>query len=95
MNTTQLEIAALRRGEARQEANSTEADRLIRELLPYYACDFVVAELPDGGYARLPVGWQSEISGPVEFHYGMPPRNERGAIAVSLATLRMLRRPMT
>ncbi len=50
-----LEIAKLRAEEASVDRLATEGDRLVRDLLPLYACDFVVIEgMPPGAWAELP-----------------------------------------
>lgn len=84
------EILLLRQGEAVMQAESEEADRLVRSLLPRYACDFVVANMPDGCWCRLPWNWQNEINEPVQLRYGRPPSDLKGPVGVSLKTLRRL-----
>lgn len=86
------EIAELRLTEARMDAYSSEADILIRKLLPFYACDFVLADVPDGMWFPLPVGWQAGIAEPIRPCYGHPPRDRRGAVSVSIKTLRDIAR---
>ena len=46
---------------------------------------FRVAEIPDGGYVRLPKNWQSGV---FPLYPGWPSRAQKGAVAVSLNTLR-------
>jgi len=92
--TAELEIAALRQIEHRQVVQSAEADRLVYRLLSHYACDFVVSEIPPGGWVKLPRDWAMGVSEPVPFHYGFPPKTERGAVGVSLDTLRSLARAL-
>lgn len=84
------QIVALRETERRMQAASAEADRLIRGLVGVYACDFVLADVPDGVWFPLPEGWQRGLADAIVPRQGRPPRGMRGAVAVSLATLRRL-----
>ena len=78
------EIDALRREEWRQEVRFAEVDRLVRALLPHYACDFVVGEIPDGH-------WLDPREGPVPMlREGLPPRGRKGPVVASLAMMRRL-----
>ena len=70
------EIDALRREEWRQEVRFAEVDRLVRALLPHYACDFVVGEIPDGHW--------------LDPREGLPPRGRKGPVVASLAMMRRL-----
>lgn len=84
----EAEIAALRFEEAQMESASSDADVLVRGLINSYACDFVLANVPDGMWFPLPRGWQAGLAEAIKPHYGKPPRALRGAVAVSLKTLR-------
>lgn len=88
--TADLEISVLRRIEARQQSESEEADRLIRALLPVYACDFVIAQIPDDHWVALPPGWQSGLSEAVVLWPGYPPKTYSGSVGLTLRTLRSL-----
>lgn len=90
---TDPEILSLRGQESRMVAEATEADRLCRDLMDIYVCDWVIAEnLPLDAWASLPRGWQMGLAGPVEFFLGHPAHDYKGAVAVSLATLRRIAR---
>lgn len=86
----ELEIAALRAVEARMSSESAEADLLIRGLMGVYACDFVLTTIPDGMWIPLPAGWQGGISSPLMPGRGELSRSRRGAVAVSIGTLRRI-----
>ncbi|HEV2225016.1 MAG TPA: hypothetical protein VGR84_18640 [Candidatus Acidoferrales bacterium] len=86
----QLEIAELRIAEAEVDAVSAEADRIIRGLVGVYKCDFVLTNVPDGMWFPLPDGWQAGFSNPIVPRFGKPPRDYRGPVAVSIATLRRI-----
>lgn len=87
------EILSLRAEESRMTAEASEADRLCRDLMEIYACDWVVAEeLPLAAWAALPRGWQMGLAAPVALFPGHPAQDYRGAVAVSLATLRWIAR---
>jgi hypothetical protein len=81
--TADLEIAALRRAEARDSAKMAEFERLLRSVWPHYACDFMLGEVPDGTWVDPHVQL---------LHWGMPPRDRKGWVVVSLNTLRDLAR---
>lgn len=84
------EIAALRLAEARMETESREGDRLVRALLRHYACDFVIAHAPDGYWFKLPQFWQAGLSEPLRPN-GLPvPKKLRGAVGLSIGTLRRI-----
>jgi len=86
-----LEIEAQRRAEARLNDWSVEADRLCRRLVDVYRCDFVVAEgVGFKRWGKLPRDYKSGIEGPIECGEGMPPRDYRGPVAVTLETLRWI-----
>lgn len=85
------EIEGLRISEIEMQQNSEEADRLVRHLLPHYACDFALSDnVPPYGFCVLPQGWQQGLKSPVPFSAGFPPRNKRGTVAVSLPFLRAI-----
>jgi hypothetical protein len=86
-----MDIAGLRAAERAMDMAAAEADRLCFGLMGRYACDFVLAEnMPLGCWVRLPSGWQSGVAGLVAVEWGKPPVGYRGAVAVSLETLRWL-----
>ena len=88
-----MEIAAQRHAERRMQVESEEADSLCRRLVEVYRCDFVIAqEIPEGQWARLPWEWANGIEHSVTCRVGYPPRELRGPVAVSLATLRRIGR---
>lgn len=75
------------------QVESDEADKLCRVLVSRYACDFVIAQnMPYRTWGKLPKGWQIEITEPVIPVLGEPHKELRGAVAVSLDTLRWLGR---
>ena len=88
--TAEFEIRELRRVEARMSADSAEADVLIRKLLPVYLCDFVLARVPDNMWFALPKNWQSGIDRPLRPHPLPVPYTYRGAVGVSITTLRKI-----
>lgn len=81
--TADLEIAALRLAEAREGARTAEFDRLVRVLLPHYACDFILGDLPG-------LCWLDPTERFPLLREGPPPRDRRGYVVVSLVMLRML-----
>ena len=88
MQTTP-EIAALRFQEKEMQRFGAEADKLCRDLICRFSCDFVIADnMPLGSWAKLPPYWQAGVESPVEPKWGKPPSSLKGPVAVSLATLR-------
>lgn len=85
------EVEALGAAERAMQADSEEADRLVGRLVSVYRCDFVLAEgIAFGRWALLPWDWQRGLEVPVTSKPGKPPRDMRGPVAVSLATLRWI-----
>lgn len=90
-----IEIAQLRAQEADADAYNVASDQLIRQLLPHYACDFIVApSVPDYAWVPLPRDFQTAGVGSPPLRMGLPPRQHRGPIALSLATLRAMVREL-
>ncbi len=86
------EIAALRAGEAFVDRLATEGDRLARDLVSVYACDFVVIEgMPSGAWALLQKsdGWI--VTGEM-LRFDRLARSQRGRVGVSMDMLRWLAR---
>lgn len=89
-NAADNEIETLRYEEAQLQNASAEADGLIRQLLPIYACDFVVDfNVPIGQWYELPIGWQHKTVR-VTVHRELLPRSHRGPVAVHPVTLRQI-----
>jgi hypothetical protein len=85
------EIASLRAEEATMQRNSEVVDRWCRDLMGKYACTFVTSDdVPYQCYARLPWDWARGVKVPVTAQRGMPPRDMRGPVAVSTATLKWI-----
>jgi hypothetical protein len=83
MNIADLEIAALRRAEARMTAQFVEVDQLCRKLMNHYACNFIIGDIPDRA-------WLDPVTIRPRLQEGMPPRDRKGYVVVSLSTLREL-----
>ena len=89
-STAALEIASLRRLEGEMDRQATEVDRIIGALLPIYKCDFVIDNAVSiGAWVPLPSGWQRGVKD-VQLRLDRLPTGHRGAVAVSLDTLRYL-----
>lgn len=90
---SQAEIAALRAEERSVQEATSIADRICRDLVGRYACDFVcVATMPYQTWAKLPEGWQRMPNVKATIRRGCPPRDLRGAVGVSLETIRWIAR---
>jgi hypothetical protein len=88
----QTEIESLWASERQMDAASAEADRLCRDLLPFYKCDFIVVNLPPMmSYAILEGDWRHN-NGTCTPKFGRPDRGYKGAVAISLERLRALHR---
>jgi hypothetical protein len=90
MVTVDLEIRLLRRREDEQQQQAAEADRLIRDLLSIYKCDFIVVDLPPQfSYAFLDGDWRNNNGTCRPMRYRLD-RGYKGPIAISLPRLREL-----
>ncbi len=86
------EIAALRAQEAFVDRVATEGDRLARDLLLLYACDFVViAGMPPACWAELPKRGGGIVTESM-LRRDRLPRSHRGRVGVSMEMLRWLAR---
>jgi hypothetical protein len=84
------EIQLLRREEAKEQAAAVEADRLLRDLLSIYKCDFVVMDLPPQfSYAIIEGDWRGDNWTGHFMRYRLN-RDHKGAVAISLPRLRKL-----
>jgi hypothetical protein len=84
------EIRLLRRREEAAQAEAAEADRLIRDLLSIYKCDFIVVDLPPQfSYAFLDGDWHNNNGTCRPMRYRLN-RDHKGAVAISLPRLREL-----
>ena len=84
------EILELRAVEAAIEEMATEGDRLARDLVSVYACDFVVIEgMPPGSWAVLPEKGGGQVTWEM-LRWGRLPRGQKGRVGVSMEMLRSL-----
>ncbi len=90
MDGVSAEIKALQADEATLAAEAAEGDRLMRELVSVYACDFViVAGMPPGTWAALPDSGGGQVTWEM-LRQDWLPRDLRGRVGVSMEMLRWL-----
>jgi len=84
------EIRLLRRDEAKEQALAAEADRLTRDLVSIYKCDFIIMDIPPQfSYAVVEGDWRDD-NWTGHFKRYRLSRDHKGPIAISLPRLREL-----
>lgn len=88
--TPREEIVVLRREEDFAVRTNGEADRVAQALVTAHPANLTIANLPQCSWARLPPNWRSIGLGSNPVMPGLPPRDVKGQVAVSLEAARRI-----